>query len=128
MGIRRFEDIEAWQQARELTRRIYALTRRPTFSRDFGLVDQIRRAAVSVMANIAESFDRRSNKEFANFLVIAFASSSEVKSHLYVALDQDYIKQDDLEAIYEQSSKTSRLIFGFINYLRKHPVIPNFEL
>jgi len=121
MGIERFEDIQAWQQARELTRSIYALTQGQKFSRDFGLVDQIRRAAVSVMANIAEGFDRRSNREFINFLGIAFASSSEVKSHLYVALDQGYIRQDEFDAAYEQATKTSRLIYGFINYLRKHP-------
>ena len=131
MSIQRFEDIQAWQEARALTGRIYAATREGEFARDFGLRDQIRRATVSIMANIAEGFDRRSNKEFRQFLGIAFASASEVKSHLYVALDQGYIRPEEFDAAYEQCAKTARLIYGFINYLSKHPVqprSPNLEL
>ena len=117
MKIERFEDIKAWQEARELTKLVYALTRRPVFASDLGLCNQIRRAAVSVMANIAEGFDRRSRKEFRNFLNIALASVAEVKSHLYAALDQGYIKQPDFDQAYKQCSQTARLIFGFMTYL-----------
>jgi four helix bundle protein len=117
MGIEKFEDIKAWQAARELTRSVYSATRQEQFSRDFGLRDQIQRAAVSVMANIAEGFDRRSNKEFLNFLNIAFASCSEVKSHLYVALDQGYVIQSTFDSLYEQCAQVSKLTYGFINYL-----------
>jgi len=121
MSIQRFEDIQAWQEARMLTCHVYAITREGAFSRDFGLRDQIRRAAVSVMANIAEGFDRRSNKEFVQFLGVAFASSSEVKSHLYVALDQSYIQQEKFDVAYAQCTKTASLIYGFMKYLSKNP-------
>ena len=87
-GIERFEDIEGWQLARELTRRVYALTHEVEFSRDFGLKDQIQRAAGSALHNIAEGFDGGSNAEFARFLRYAQRSCTEVKSQLYVALDQ----------------------------------------
>ncbi|MCX5772415.1 MAG: four helix bundle protein [Candidatus Hydrogenedentes bacterium] len=97
MRIERFEEIKAWQESRRLAGLIYDFTKRPSFNRDLGLRDQIRRAVVSVMANIAEGFERRSHKEFRNFLNIALASCSEVKSHLYVALDQRYIEQDDFD-------------------------------
>jgi len=115
--IERFEDIKAWQEARELTKLIYALTKRPAFAKDFGLSSQIQRAAVSVMANIAEGFDRRSHKEFSNFLNVALSSTTEVKGHLYVALDQGYIEASDFEAVYQRCNQTSRLIFGFMKYL-----------
>lgn len=84
---KRFEDIEAWKKARIVTREIYLLTMNSAFVKDFGLTNQIRRATVSIMANIAEGFGRRSDKEFANFLNIAHASAAEAQSHLYVALD-----------------------------------------
>ena len=87
MKIEQFEEIEAWKVARELTRDIYALTRQQPFSTDFGLRDQVQRASVSVMANIAEGFDGRSTREFIRFLGYAFRSATEVQSHLYVALD-----------------------------------------
>jgi len=117
MKIERFEDIKAWQEARRLANIIYKLTTRPDFSKDFGLRDQIRRAAVSVMANIAEGFERKTNKEFRNFLSIARASSSEVRSHLYVALDQNYIEKADFDLAYKTCDETSKLIFGFMKYL-----------
>jgi four helix bundle protein len=118
MGIERFEDIKAWQAARELTRSIYAATRQESFSRDFGLRDQIQRASASVMSNIAEGFDRHSNKEFLYFLNIAFASCSEVRSQLYIALDQNYINQNVFDELYNQCTQTSKLIYGFMNYLK----------
>lgn len=117
MAIERFEDIKAWQQARQLTRVVYQFTNDGAFSKDFGLRDQIRRAAVSVMANIAEGFDRRSRREFRNFLHIALSSLTETKSHLYVAMDAGYISQAEFDATYEQCNSAARLIFGFIRYL-----------
>ena len=117
MKIERFEDIKAWQEARGLTRVIYTLTRQTVFARDRGLAAQIQRAAVSVMANIAEGFDRRTRKEFKNFLSVALSSCTEVKSHLYVALDQGYVNQDRFAAACAQCDQTTRLIRGFLKYL-----------
>ena len=119
MKIERFEDIKAWQEARKLTKLVYTLTGRSSFAKDHGLRNQTRRAAVSAMANIAEGFDRRSDKEFTSFLNMALASVTEVKSHLYVALDQGYIEQSDFDMAYEQCSQTAMLIFGFMKYLSK---------
>jgi four helix bundle protein len=120
MTITKFEDIHAWPAARDLCNLVYAVTRHDKLSRDFGLVDQIRRAAVSVMANIAEGFDSRSNSEFIQFLYYALRSASELQSHLYVVLDQGYLIQGEFNEIYEQTSKTKSMIFRFIEYLRTH--------
>jgi len=90
-----------------------------TFSRDFGLRDQIRRASVSIMANIAEGFGRRSDKEFANFLNIAYASSAECQSHLYVALDLEYLPQSEFEDLYSRFSEISKITIGLSHHLRK---------
>src|SRR5512140_1300547 len=92
-GIMKFEDIQAWQTARELTKAIYRLTKQEGFIRDFGLQNQIRRAAVSIMSNIAEGFDSRTDVQFNNFLGTARASAGEVKAQLYAALDQGYITE-----------------------------------
>lgn len=119
MKIERFEDIKAWQEARELAKLVYELTKHPPFSKDFGLRDQIRRAAVSVMANIAEGFERRSHKDFRNFLSMALSSAAEVRSHLYVALDQGYIDEAAFTAASQRCEQASRLIFGFMKYLSK---------
>ena len=119
MKIERFEEIEAWKAARELTREIYTLTQQEAFSKDFELRDQIQRASVSIMANIAEGFDARSTLEFVRFLGYAFRSATEVQSHLYVALDQDYLMQNEFENLYQQAVETKKLINGFIRYLRK---------
>ena len=94
--MRRFEDLDVWQVARELVRDVYALTRRDSLRRDPGFADQVRRAAVSTMNNIAEGFERGSDKEFIRFLFIARGSVGEVRSLLYVALDQSYINKDEL--------------------------------
>jgi four helix bundle protein len=120
MAITRFEDIHAWQAARDLCNIVYGVTRDEKFPRDFGLVDQARRAAVSIMANIAEGFDSRSNSEFIQFLYYALRSASELQSHFYVALDQSYLTQYNFTEIYEQTGKTKSMIFRFIEYLRTH--------
>jgi four helix bundle protein len=111
--IKRFEDIQAWQEARELVRLVYALTNEEPFSKDFGMRDQIRRAAVSAMTNIAEGFDCDSNAEFARFLGFARRSAVEVQSLLYAAMDVNYIDQTEFDAYYEQARKTKALIGGF---------------
>ena len=118
MKIKRFEDIEAWKEARELTKEIYALTKKPTFSRDYGLIDQIRRAAISIMANIAEGFDSNSDAQFISFLSYSQRSTSELQSHLYVALDQSYILENKFNELYNRIEKIKRLIGGFIKYLK----------
>ena len=117
MSIRRFEDIEGWQLARELTKQVYALALRGTFAKDFGLRDQITRASGSVMHNIAEGFDAGSNAEFIKFLRYSQRSCSEVQSQLYVALDQAYIVREEFDMIYNQASLTHAKVGGFIRYL-----------
>jgi four helix bundle protein len=119
MKIERFEDIQAWQKARELARMVYGVTGRGTFGRDYGLHDQIRRAAGSVMANVAEGFDAGSDTEFVRFLRYARRSASEVQSHLYVALDQSYVTQAQFDQMYQTAAEAKRLIGGFIRYLEK---------
>ena len=118
MAIERFEDIEAWKKARALATAVYKATKEPLFSKDFGLRDQVQRAAVSVMANISEGFDSQSNKAFIQFLGYALRSATEVQLHLYVALDQGYITQDKFDDLYQQAVKGKNLIHGFMRYLR----------
>ena len=118
---KRFEDIQAWQKARELTRDVYRVTKSRDFAKDFGLVDQIRRSSVSIMANIAEGFARRSDKDFAHFLNLARSSAAEVQSHLYVALDQEYINADSFKMIYDKVEETSKMIFGLVSHLTGRP-------
>jgi len=118
MAIERFEDIEAWQAARELTRRIYKATAKEQFARDYGLRDQVQRAAVSIMANIAEGFDSQTNRAFIQFLGYALRSATELQSHLYVALDQGYISQDEFDELYQLAVRVKNMVHGFIRYLR----------
>ncbi len=113
----RFEEIEAWQLARQLTREVYAMTNLGTFAKDFGLRDQIRRAAVSVMSNIAEGFERRGNREFARFLSIAKGSAGEVNSQLYVALDQNYIEPIVFERLSKLTIELGKKIGALSKYL-----------
>ncbi len=118
MKIEKFEDIQGWQEARNLTKIIYELTKKLPFKRDRGLCNQIQGASVSIMANVAEGFDRQSKREFIKFLYYASGSGSEVQSHLYVALDQEYISGADFTDAYNQARKTKSLINGFITYLK----------
>jgi four helix bundle protein len=115
MKITGFEEIEAWKEARMLVKEIYA-----GFSncRDFSFKDQIQRAAISIMANIAEGFERKTNKEFINFLSIARGSCAEVKSLLYTASDIGYIDSSLFNSLYGRSSKINGLLNGFISYLK----------
>lgn len=118
MLIKRFEDIETWQEARKLTIMVYKATGGTKFIKDWGLRDQIQRASVSVMNNIAEGFDSASKTEFRRFLSIARRSCSEVQSILYIALDLNYVDKDQFNELYEQAEKVRRMITSFMNYLR----------
>lgn len=113
-----FEDIEAWQRSRELTKAIYEVTSQGTFARDFGLRDQIRKASVSIMSNIAEGFERSGNKEFLQFLATAKGSAGEVRSQLYVALDQGYVEQSIFCELNQLTIKISMMLSGLMTYLR----------
>ena len=116
-AIKRFEDIQAWQAARELTQMVYAVSARGGFARDYRLRGQIQGSAISVMSNIAEGFDARTDQEFIRFLGYARRSATELQSQLYIALDQEYITQEEFSHIYAQATKTKSLIGGFIRYL-----------
>jgi four helix bundle protein len=117
MKIERFEDIEAWQLARELTRKVYVMTKKTEFARDFGLRGQIQDAAGSSMHNIAEGFDSETNPEFIRFLRYAKRSCTEVQSELYMALDQQYITDGEFKDVYDHAGRTRATIRGFIKYL-----------
>ena len=117
MKITRFEDLECWQEAREVVNRIYRVCGVEGFNRDYSLTDQIKRASVSAMANIAEGFSRRSNREFIRFLFIAKSSAAELQSHLYVALDRGYITKQQFDELYLEIDKIQRQLSSFIKYL-----------
>ncbi|MCC6206719.1 MAG: four helix bundle protein [Gammaproteobacteria bacterium] len=110
--IKTFEDLIAWQKARELTRRVYQTTSKQEFNRDFSLKDQMRRAAVSVMSNIAEGFDRGGRAEFHQFLVIAKGSCAELRSQLYIALDAGYIKAEGFTQLILLNQEVARILAG----------------
>ncbi len=115
--VERFEDLIAWQKARELTRMVYQLTKGGVLARDARLTGQLEGAAVSVMSNIAEGFERGSKREFCHFLYIAKASAGEVRSLLYVANDLEYIDEATYQTLMEQAAKLSRQVVAFIKYL-----------
>jgi four helix bundle protein len=117
--IERFEDLTSWQKARELNRLVYGATRKGAFAKDYGLREQIRRASVSVMSNLAEGFERGGNKEFIQFLSNAKGSCGEVRCQLYAALDENYLTEPEFRELYERSQEISRLISGFMAYLRR---------
>ncbi len=114
-----FEQIDAWQKSRELTKEIYRVTRERGFARDFGLRDQIRRASVSIMSNIAEGFERSGTGEFAQFLSTAKGSAGEVRAQLYVALDQEYLPGEVFDTLSANAAQISRMISGLMKYLRQ---------
>ena len=110
--VEKFEDLIAWQKARELTREIYKLTKTPRFSKDYGLCNQIQRAAVSIMSNLSEGFERGGRAEFHQFVVIAKGSCAEVRSQLYVALDVGHITNEEFKQINALTMEISRLLGG----------------
>ena len=115
--IERFEDMLSWQKARELTNRVYQLSKRGDFAKDFELRGQMRSASVSIMSNIAEGFERGGDKEFLQFLSTAKASCGEVRSQLYVALDQAYLTKTEFDGLYTGTIEVGRLLSGFMSYL-----------
>lgn len=119
MKIEKFEDIRAWQQARELTNLVYDLTEQENFKRDFRLRDQIQGAASSIMHNIAEGFDDGSDIEFIRFLKYARRSASEVQSEIYLAFDRKYVNEESFQKVYEMATTAKKSINAFIAYLRK---------
>ena len=120
MKIERFEDIEAWQLARVLTQKVYRLTKKPDFSKDYGLKRQIQDAAGSSMHNTAEGCDAETNAEFIRFLRYAKRSCTEVQSELYVAMHESYISQDEFNDVYRPAARPRAAIRGFINYLTNY--------
>jgi len=119
LKVQRFEDLEAWQIARELANQIYKITKQESVCRDFGFVDQIRRAAISIMNNIAEGFERGSNKEFVRFLFIARGSAGEVRSLLYLGLDQGYLTNSEFSECRDLCIRSGQIIWALIKGLRK---------
>ena len=119
--IRRFEEIKAWQTGQELANLIYAFSKQGNFSRDFGLKDQMRRAAVSIISNIAEGYESRTQAQFINYLGTAKASAGEIRAQLYIALDQEYLTQEQFQQAFNFAEKASRQIHNFIAYLQFHP-------
>ena len=119
--ITKFEDLIAWQEARTLVKMVYKLTSDGLFSKDFGMRDQIQRASVSAMTNIAEGFDCESTAEFARFLGFARRSAVEVQSLLYAALDVEHIKQEVFKSHYEQAKKCKALIGGLKQAILRNP-------
>ncbi len=121
-AFQKFEDIEAWQKARELAQEVYRISSDGVFSRDFGLRDQMRRASVSIMSNIAEGFERSGTGELMQFLSMAKGSTGEVKSQLYVAHDQKYINQELFDKLFNSSCEISKMINGLMNYIRSSKI------
>ncbi|MBN1912797.1 MAG: four helix bundle protein [Candidatus Omnitrophica bacterium] len=119
MKITRFEDIDVWRESRILVNMVYSVAQRQPFNKDFGLKEQICRAAVSCMLNVAEGFDAGSNSQFIQYLLYTRRSSSEVQSVLYVAMDRKYISQKEFDEIYDQAKKVGKLSNGFIRYLKQ---------
>jgi four helix bundle protein len=118
MQIKNFEDLEIWKKSSRLTREVYDLSKEAKFFKDFGLGDQMRRAAVSIMSNIAEGFERSGNQEFSQFLYVAKGSCGEVRSQLYVAVDQGYISANESEGLLISFKRLSSMIGRLINYLK----------
>jgi four helix bundle protein len=117
--IKYFENVEAWKTARELTLSVYSVSNQKPFSRDLGLVDQVRRAAVSIMSNIAEGFESQTDRTFIKYLSIAKSSAGELRSQFYTALDQNYISKKEFDFINELCNRVSSQIYQFIKYLQE---------
>jgi four helix bundle protein len=116
-----FEEINSWKKSRIFNKRIYLITENPTFKKDFDFVRQIRRASISISSNIAEGFERNTDKEFIYFLYVAKASAGEVRSQLYLAFDLEYIIKEEFEMLLESVTEISKLLSGFIKYLSPKP-------
>ena len=118
--VKRFEELECWREARNFVQLIYGLTKKDPFRKDFELVGQIKRSAISSMANIAEGFHRNSSKEFMRFLDYSRSSIAETLSHAYIALDQQYISQSEIEKVSQQAEIVWKKVNNFISYLQRY--------
>jgi four helix bundle protein len=118
--IETFEDIKAWQKARQLNIDVYKATNKDLFSRDFALRDQIRRSSISVLSNIAEGFERESKQEFIRFLSIAKASCGELRAQLYIAYDLKYLSKEEFESLLNTALEVSKMLGGFMTYLKEY--------
>lgn len=117
--VKKFEDLQAWQEAKRLVNVIYSLVKKPPFSKDFALRDQIIRSSISIMSNIAEGFDSGSDQQFIQFLVYSKRSTSELQSQLYIALDNHYINEKEFYSAYNMSESVRKMNSSFISYLKK---------
>lgn len=122
MTVKNFEDLKIWQEARNLTKQVYSITTQDVIKRDYQLVDQMRRAAISVMANIAEGFERGGNKEFIQFLYIAKGSCGELRSHMTAAWDQGYTTKQQFDDLRTNAAGLSTMINNLIKYLKQTPI------
>ena len=120
--VRQFEELKIWQEARDIVRTVYSLTRKSAFAKDYGLKDQIQRAAVSIGSNIAEGFERDSNSEFLKFLAYAKGSAGEVRSQLYTARDLSYLTEDEFSELYAKLLAEAKMIARFQTSLRTSPI------
>jgi four helix bundle protein len=118
MKITRFEDLKAWQRSRELFKLVSQVTSHPSLSKNYAVKDQMMRASLSVMANIAEGYDRGGDKEFIQYLYISKGSCSELRSHLYAAKDAGYLEHRNFEIAYELAEETSRILQGLISSIK----------
>lgn len=119
MSAKRFEDLEVWINAKDFAVLVYKLTEQGDFKKDFGLKDQLRRASVSIVSNVAEGFERNGNKEFIQFLSIAKGSAGEVRAQLYIAKELNYISVEDFNKLNEKITQVSKMLSGFMNYLKQ---------
>ena len=117
--IKRFEEVESWKRARKLTNEVYQVTSSGKFERDFGLKDQIRRASVSILSNIAEGFERGGDQEFLQFLAVAKGSCGELRAQLYVAPDQNYCSEEHFRRLSGIATEVGQLISGLMKYLKQ---------
>jgi len=120
--ITKFEDVESWKRARVFANQVYKITGTGKFARDFGLRDQIRRAAISILSNIAEGFERGGDNEFIQFLSVAKGSCGEARAQLYIALDQTYISESQFQTLARSAGEVSQLLSGLMRYLRQSPL------
>ena len=117
MTFSNFEEIVAWQKGKELVKLVYELTKKSPFSKDFGLIDQVRRAAISIPSNIAEGFDRQTNNEFRQFLFIAKGSTAELRTQISIAHDLGYISEEECKQVYDLSVQISKMLTKLTQYL-----------
>ncbi|MCU0607674.1 MAG: four helix bundle protein [Candidatus Edwardsbacteria bacterium] len=122
MTVKNFEDLKIWQSAKQLTKQVYAVTSLEKYHRDYSLIDQTRRAAVSVMANIAEGFERENNKEFIRYLFIAKGSCGELRSHVWISEELAYLTAQEGESLRKEAAGLSVMIAKLIRYLKTSPI------